>query len=76
MTSAAVNRLVEAYKRQAEINGRELLRQHADWKNRNQFFPSTTPGDRGATSPLGGQATSKPETQKAPNPGPRKADWW
>jgi hypothetical protein len=40
-----------------------------DWAKR-QMFPSTTPGDRGATSPLGGTA-KQPTTEEKPTTKPK-----
>jgi hypothetical protein len=52
MPNEAVQRSVEYAKKQFEEYSRALQEEGRS----KQMFPSTVPGDRGATSPLGGLA--------------------
>ncbi len=67
---AAIDRAIAAYKEAAEENGKLLLEQHKEWKDRGS--------GRGAVSPLGGLA--KPAAQGQPKPPapqqPTRKDWW
>jgi hypothetical protein len=75
MTSK-IDRMLEAYKRDAEERGKQLLADHMAWKARNEtMFPSTLPNARGATSPLGGLCKPATETQ-APKTAQPKTGWW
>jgi hypothetical protein len=56
MASEAVKRRVAQAKRQFEEHSKSLEAGQREWSARRTMFPSTMPGDRGATSPLGGTA--------------------
>ena len=62
MTKSKIDAMIAAYKRDAADREQEYLDSHQAWRNRQHLFPSTAPGSRGATSPLGGIA------QPASNP--------
>jgi hypothetical protein len=78
MANATVNKLIADYHKQSEARGKELLRQHAEWRDRQHLFPSTQAGSRGATSPLGGVARPAEEGVKAPKvQAPKSGEgWW
>jgi hypothetical protein len=60
MVSDAVKRRVQRAKAAFEEHSAALFKQHLEWKDQQKrgslgkMFPSSTPGGRGATSPLGG----------------------
>jgi hypothetical protein len=57
----AIKHIVAEAKAAVEAQDRALYAQHLRWRDGQRksgggMFPSTEPGDRGATSPLGGLA--------------------
>jgi hypothetical protein len=76
--TSKIDAMIAAYKRDAEARGKLLLEQQRQWSIRHHtLFPSTLSGDRGATSPLGGQAkpTEQPKQTQHQHPQP-KDGWW
>ena len=64
-----IERMIEAYRAQAEERGKELLQQHREWRDRGK--------GRDFVSPLGGVAQPvEPKPQAPPNLQPKKANWW
>jgi len=67
--------------RRASEAGQQVLRglsaQMLEQWQKGKMFPSSLPGDRGATSPLGGQAKSeeKPTTKPTTNNKTEKMKW-
>jgi hypothetical protein len=58
---ASIKRRVDRAKAEWETYSAQLFRQHLEWRDAQRhkarvggLFPSTEPGGRGATSPLGG----------------------
>lgn len=61
-TSEAIKRRVQRAKADFEEHSAKLFQQQIEWRDRQKgkalagLFPSTEPGDRGATSPLDGRS--------------------
>jgi hypothetical protein len=74
MTASAIDKLIANAQKHFAIDNHE--QQVADFRARTQWFPSTLPNGRGATSPLGGTAR---EAEPKPQPKQQqkaRADWW
>jgi hypothetical protein len=76
MSEAEIKRRADAALKAMAEASRAFQADHEAWRNRQHFFPSSTPGDRGACSPLGGQARVEEKTESSSSPTKQKGFVW